>query len=156
MITARIPGIGNLRWDHLVLDLNGTLACDGQLIPGVAERLQRLEESLNVHIITADTHGTAAEVADRLGLRIRPVRGLQQAEQKERFVVGLGAQYVIAVGNGNNDALMLEKASLGIAVIGPEGCAVRALAAADLAVRDILEALDLPLYPDRIVATLRL
>ena len=145
-----------MRWDHIVLDLNGTLALDGQLIAGVAERLQRLEESLNIHIITADTHGSASELADRLGLRVRRIQGLQQAEQKERFVVGLGPQYVIAIGNGNNDALMLEKAGLGIAVLGPEGCSVRALAAADLVTRDILDALDLPLYPNRILATLRM
>ena len=144
-----------MHWDHIVLDLNGTLALDGELIPGVAERLQRLEELLNVHVITADTHGSASELADRLGLRMRRIRGLQQAEQKERFLVGLGPQYVIAIGNGNNDALMLEKASLGIAVLGPEGCSVRAMASADLLARNILEALDLPLNPDRILASLR-
>jgi P-type E1-E2 ATPase len=156
LITLRIPGVGNMRWDHVVLDLNGTLALDGQVLPGVAERLLRLEEAVNVHVVTADTRGTASEVADRLGLRLRRVQGLQQAEQKQRFLQGLGPQYVIAIGNGNNDALMLEAASLGIAVVGPEGCATRALAAADLVVRDILEALDLPLNPERILATLRL
>ena len=34
-----IPGSPPLRIRHLVLDLNGTLALDGRLLPGVAEAL---------------------------------------------------------------------------------------------------------------------
>lgn len=62
---------------------------------------------------------------------------------------------MVAVGNGANDARMLERAALGIAVLGPEGLALSCLQAADVVVPDILAALDLLLFPRRLVATLR-
>lgn len=34
MIEINIPGFGSLELDHLVLDYNGTMALDGQLIEG--------------------------------------------------------------------------------------------------------------------------
>jgi soluble P-type ATPase len=50
---------------------------------------------------------------------------------------------------------MLEAASLGIAVMQPEGVAIEALLAAKVAVPDIRAALDLLLHPQRLAATLR-
>jgi soluble P-type ATPase len=62
---------------------------------------------------------------------------------------------VVAIGNGANDALMLEHAALGILVMGGEGAAVEALLRARVVVTDICEALDLLLFPKRLIATLR-
>ena len=42
MIAVDIPGLRELRLEHLVLDYNGTLAEDGKLLPGVATTLQAL------------------------------------------------------------------------------------------------------------------
>ncbi|WP_321393797.1 hypothetical protein [uncultured Desulfuromusa sp.] len=58
MLQISVPGSGDLKFKDLVLDFNGTLACDGELIPGVRERLLLLAESLKIHIITADTFGS--------------------------------------------------------------------------------------------------
>jgi hypothetical protein len=38
MLSIAIPGFKNLSLAHLVLDFNGTLAVDGNLITGVSER----------------------------------------------------------------------------------------------------------------------
>jgi len=38
MIEVTIPGKQNLILGHLVCDVNGTLALDGSLIPGIAEK----------------------------------------------------------------------------------------------------------------------
>jgi soluble P-type ATPase len=62
---------------------------------------------------------------------------------------------VVAIGQGANDAGMLEAAELGIGVLSPEGLAVETLLAADLVVPDIFLALDLFEKPLRIVASLR-
>jgi soluble P-type ATPase len=62
----------------------------------------------------------------------------------------------VAIGNGRNDALMLKRAALGIAVVQTEGAATAALLAADLVTPGIIEVLDLLLHPDRLRATLRL
>lgn len=67
----------------------------------------------------------------------------------------MGAAGVAAIGNGANDAKMLETAALGIAVLGPEGLAVETLHAANVVVPHINDALDLLLKPVRLIATLR-
>ena len=61
MIEIAIPGRGEYRLSHLVLDLNGTLALDGKLIEGVAERLRRLNESLKLFVVSANTFGSASD-----------------------------------------------------------------------------------------------
>ena len=155
MVTVDIPGMGSRSWTHLVLDVNGTLSINGVLIPGVADRIHSLAERLDVSLLTANTRGTAGEIASRLGVRWKQLEHGCEAEQKEGYVYDLGADQVIAIGNGNNDAAMLSAASLGIVVLGAEGTATRALLQADVVARDILEALDLLLDPVRLVATLR-
>ena len=78
-----------------------------------------------------------------------------EATQKDNFIRALGAESVVAIGNGNNDRLMLKQARLGILVIGREGCSVAALQAADIVVTDVNAGLDLLIAPLRCKATLR-
>jgi soluble P-type ATPase len=59
MIEIDIPGFGELSLEHLVLDYNGTLAIDGYPVPGIEFRLQALSERLKLHVVTADTFGSA-------------------------------------------------------------------------------------------------
>ena len=40
MLTVKIPGREELVLNHLVLDYNGTIAEDGAIIAGIAERLE--------------------------------------------------------------------------------------------------------------------
>lgn len=58
MLVMEIPGRETLKLVHLVLDYNGTLACDGEIKNGVLEQLEQLADQLQVHVITADTHGS--------------------------------------------------------------------------------------------------
>lgn len=150
-----IPGYGLLKFQNLVLDLNGTIAFDGQLLPGVAERVTVLRDQMAVYLLTADTRGRGAATADQLGIQLHRLTHGQEAQQKADFVRQLGATRTIAVGNGANDALMLATAKLGIAVLGREGLSVIALQAADLVVPGVTDALDLLLHPQRLIATLR-
>jgi soluble P-type ATPase len=59
------------------------------------------------------------------------------------------------MGNGNNDQIILKEACLGIAVLGDEGVSIPAIKNADIAVKDILDGLDLFLKPKRLIATLK-
>jgi soluble P-type ATPase len=61
----------------------------------------------------------------------------------------------VAIGNGNNDDLILKEAGLGIAVLGDEGMSVSAMRNAEILVKNISDALDLFLKPKRLTATLR-
>lgn len=153
--TIDIPGRGLLKVRHLVLDLNGTVALDGELLPGVAERVAVLRQRIAVYLLTADTRGLGAATAQELGIQLHRLTPGGEARQKADFVRQLGAAHTVAVGNGANDARMLAAAGLGIALLGSEGLAVEALQAANVVVPGIVEALDLLLLPKRLIATLR-
>ena len=159
LMDVTIPGRGHYSLTHVVLDVNGTVAFGGRLIEGVRERLQSLrQKGFEVHWITADTRGRQADLDEVVGwpaVRIAPDLPEGEAEQKANFVRGLGAESVIAIGNGGNDVSMLQEAAIGIAVLGPEGLALDALLAADMVAPDILHALDLLQDPSRLIATLR-
>ena len=155
MLSISIPGFGDLRLRHLVLDYNGTLARDGRLLPGALPPLRELASSLDLHVITADTFGRAqAELAGLpLALTVLPING--QAIAKRAYVEGLDARQVVAIGNGRNDQLMLQVAALGIAVVQEECAAAATVAGADIVAPNITAALELLSHPQRLVATLR-
>jgi soluble P-type ATPase len=156
MIELVIPNYRSLALRRLVLDVNGTLALDGVLLPGVAERLARLKAEIDLHLLTADTHGRQAEIDRALGTQaILLRRGEPEAERKAAYVRALEPESVVAIGNSESDRLMLGEAALGVAVLGPEGLAMGALREADIAAADIGDALDLLLHPKRLVGTLR-
>lgn len=155
MLRVNIPGRGELVLEHVVLDFNGTFACDGRILPGVAERLNALANDLDVHILTADTFGTAQEACRGIKGKIVVLREAVTGPEKASYVEKLGAASTVAIGNGANDVPMLRRAALGVVVLGPEGTAVEAVQAADVLVRDVNDALDLLLHPKRLVATLR-
>jgi len=154
MIQIEIPGRGLLEVEHLVLDLNGTLATDGIVSETVTQRLVSLLSRVQVHVVTADTFGTASAL-EPFGIRILVLGPGDQVEAKARYVQQLGASRTVAIGNGMNDEGMLREAGLGIAVIGREGAASQALLAADLVVTSIEDGLDLLCIPKRMIASLR-
>jgi soluble P-type ATPase len=155
MIAVDIPGHGRLELAHLVLDFSGTLSEDGRILPGVLERIERLAASLEVHVLTADTHGRARRELAGARCTLHVLEGADHTLQKQSYVERLGAGGVVAIGNGNNDTGMLQTAGLAIAVCLAEGCSGEALQAATVVTTSPLHALDLLLQPKRLVATLR-
>ena len=153
VLQVAIPGRDRLVLRHLVLDLNGTLAVDGHVMAGVAARLAALRAHLQLHVLTAGTHGHVEECATALGLQ--PL-AIGTGPEKRDYVRALGPEHVAAIGNGANDVPMLQEAALAIAVLGPEGLCADALRAADVVVADPCAGLDLLLLPARLVATPRL
>ncbi len=155
MIELTIPGRATIHLQHLVRDVNGTLALDGTLMEGVGRALSSLRDRLELHLLTADTHRRQDEIDRQLGVRAVRIPPGGEAETKAAFVRRLGAERVVAVGNGANDAAMLYEAAIGIAVMSPEGLATDALHASDLVAPDILQALGWLDRPMRLVASLR-
>ena len=155
MIELTIPGRGPLRIVHLVTDVNGTLAVDGVLMDGIAKRLTSLRDRLEIHVLTADTHGRQAAIDELLRLKATRIQPGNEALTKADFVRELGAETVVAIGQGANDAEMLKVAALGICVMSKEGVAMETLISADMVVPDIFAALDLLDSPLRIIASLR-
>ena len=154
MLSIKIPGREELILNHLILDYNGTIAEDGEIIEGIRPRLAELAKELSIYVITADTHGTAAKKCEGLPLQVLTFPttevGRIKAEEAGKMEGG-----VITIGNGFNDIQMSDAADLSICVIGREGCCGALLAHSDVVVTSIEDALDLLLKTDRLRATLR-
>lgn len=155
MIEIDIPGFKSLQLAHLVLDYNGTLACDGTAFVGVRETITELSRELDVHVVTGNTFGKAHEQLAEIPCRISLLSNNAQHEAKLDYIRELGSDFTCAIGNGRNDRLMLKEAALGICVTHAEGVAVETLIAADVACRDIIDAFELLSNPLRLTATLR-
>ena len=155
MIRIDIPGFGQLSLKYLVSDFTGTLSEDGKLLPGVKARLNQIAKKLDIFILTSDTFGTAEKELKEVDCKVQILSNKNVDVQKEKFVRKLGKESVVAIGNGNNDRKMVGIARLGIIVTVAEGSAVSALTAADVSVKNPIDALDLLLRPKRCKATLR-
>lgn len=155
MLNIDIPGFGKLELKHVVLDYNGTLAFDGELLEGVSDRLFKLADIVHVHVLTADTFGRAATQLNSIPCTLHILKINNEDLQKKNYVQSLGSQNVVAIGNGNNDRSMLKAARIGIAILGSEGCAFDSMKAANLIVTNINQGIDLLLNPLRMKATLR-
>lgn len=155
MICLDLPHQDPISIEHVILDFNGTIATDGQLIAGVAERIAELSSQVTVHVITADTNASARAQLQNIPCALKIIGANQQDQEKLEYARNLQLHKVLAVGNGRNDCLLLQEAALGICVIQREGASVPSIQAADLVCVDINDALDLLLRPHRLKATLR-
>lgn len=155
MIDINIPGKGNCQIKSLLLDFNGTLACDGELLAGIKSRLTALSAILDIYVVTADTFGSVREMIAPLDVTVHILEKGNETQGKLNFINQLQPEHVCAIGNGQNDAAMLKAAQISIAVIGDEGVSTQALLSANLITRSIDEALDLLIKPLRLKATLR-
>lgn len=150
-----IPGRKTLNISHLILDYNGTLACDGALLQELIPTLNTLAQKLHIHVLTADTHGSVAEQVVAFAHTLSIIGPDEQIKAKQSYLHSLGARNCIAIGNGTNDELMLRDAALGIAIMDQEGAASRTIFAADVVIGNCHAALQLLLKPARLIATLR-
>lgn len=154
MKTIEIPDFGKLTLSHLVCDYNGTLAVDGQLLPGVSEAINAIK-GIQVHVITADTFGFAEKQLKSTRCRLTICSRDSQAQWKLQYVQNLGANTTVSIGNGRNDRLMVKESAVGIALVQREGAAVETVLHADIVCTSILHALELFFNEKRIIATLR-
>jgi P-type E1-E2 ATPase len=155
MIELNIPGRGRLQLEHLVCDVNGTLALDGTLPVGMVRTLNALKDRMMIHIISADTLGNLQSIERQLKIHAIRINPQEEAEQKAAYVRELGAEHVAAIGQGANDAQMLKEAAIGICVLSLEGTAIETIMSADLVIPGIFEALELFDKPLRMVSSLR-
>ena len=150
-----IPGWGNMDIENIVIDLNGTIATDGRIPLDVKEKMKSLAKIGKIYILTADTQGTANEEASGMNVELIKIPDESSKNGKVEFLKTLDLELTVAIGNGNNDQLILKEAALGIAVLGDEGVSVSAMKSADIVVKSIHDALDLLLKPKRLIATLK-
>ena len=150
-----IPGWGNIEIENIVIDLNGTIATDGRIPVDVKEKIRSLSKIAKIYILTADTQGTADQEIPGMNVELIKIPGESSKMGKFEFLKTLDLELTVAIGNGNNDQVILKEAAIGIAVLGDEGVSVSAMKSADIVVRNIHDALELFLKPKRLLATLR-
>ncbi len=155
MIEITIPGRGKYTIEHLILDLNGTIALDGEIIIGVKEKLAKLSQKLDVIVVTADTNKNAEGLVKNLPVTLYKIKEANENDQKLELLLNKGKDNTMSIGNGCNDVSMLKESAIGICILGKEGSSKEAMMASDLVVPAINDALDLLLKPNRLRATLR-
>lgn len=137
MIAINVPGFNRLKLKHLVLDFNGTIAIEGNLIEGAADLLLQLAKKISIHVITADTFGTAAQQLAPVPCKLIVVSSENQAIAKLNYIKELNPEETICIGNGRNDRFILREAAIGIALIQNEGAALESISESDIVCRSI-------------------
>ena len=150
-----IPNFKNIDIKNIVFDYNGTLAKDGYLSNKTKELLHAICGKYSVYVITADTFGTVKEQLKEFDLKIKVLTSKDHTKERGDFIKSLDKNITASAGNGNNDKTMLEFSVLSIAIVGSEGCSKDTLLASDIVCNNINDAMELFLYPKRIIATLR-
>lgn len=150
-----IPNFKTVEITNIVCDYNGTIAKDGTVLPQIKELFEKLSKKYTLHVITADTFGSVNTQLKDYDTKIKVLSSDNHTKEKAQYINAIGAQHCVALGNGNNDKEMLLVATIGITILGDEGCAKDALLNSDLTCKSISEALNLLLHTKRLVATLR-
>ena len=154
MKTFDVPGLGSIKIENVVLDLNGTLTESGDFIAGVLDDLEALRaEGLKIFVLSGDTRGSLKHIFE-LDSALEVVV-IKTAKEKGRFVESIGPERTVCVGNGNIDVEMFKVAQLSICTIQAEGASTQAMLHADIVVTHIRHAFEILLDPEKLIATLR-
>ncbi len=156
MLNIHRPGERPLAIEFILIDFEGTLASDRRVHPKAKDKINLLSKRTKIYILTKGERKVIEEILKKVKAEAVYLNEGEGSQQKLDLIKRLGEQQTVAIGNGADDASMIEEAGLGICVIGREGVAGEALRTADVIVNNILDALDLLLKPLRQKATLGL
>ncbi|MBM4349592.1 MAG: HAD family hydrolase [Deltaproteobacteria bacterium] len=154
MILIQRPGQPPIDIEHLLIDYEGTLASDGRVHPKAKDKINLLAKRISVYILTKGEREKIEEHLRKLKAEILFFMEGEASGEKLDLLRRLGPEKTVAIGNGVDDAPMLEEAGFSICVIGREGASGETLKRADMVVTDILSGLDFLLKPLRQKATL--
>src|SRR5689334_21067434 len=107
-IDLKIPGFGNRHIQALLADYDGTLSCHNQVSDEIKERLVRLSEVIDIHILTGDRNVKADDCLGNLPVNIHILAEKDQDVQKRDYLRDFHPSEVAVFGNGNNDRLLLQ------------------------------------------------
>lgn len=150
-----IPGYKNLELKYLLLDYNGTIALDGHMQESVKALIRELAKEMEIFVLTADTHGTAASECAGLPLSLKTFPTDSAMHSKLEILNSLDSSVCCTIGNGRNDILMCQNAALSICIMEEEGCCSKLIEHTHVTAKSIENALELLLKPKRLIATLR-
>jgi P-type E1-E2 ATPase len=150
----QVTGVGEIELNTIVLDLNGTLQVQDEIVAGAKERLAKLRElGYKIYLFTGDQRGNAAEVCADLGIDYKVTKS---TEEKAQGMQEFNKENTVAIGNARIDIGMFENAKVRIATLQAEGIHAGILGHVDVITNSINDALDLLIDPNTFAATMRL
>ncbi len=156
MIFIERPGQTNLEIEFILIDFEGTLAPDRRVHPKAKDKINLLSKRTKIYILAKEEKKLVEERLTKVKAEIVYATEGEVSQGKLDLLRKLGAMRCVAIGNGVDDAPMIEEAGFGICIIGVEGASAQAMKNADLVFMSILDALDFLLKPLRQRATLSL
>jgi soluble P-type ATPase len=156
MIAIQRQGREPVEIEFILMDFEGTLASDRRVHPKAKDKINLLSKRTKIYILTRGEKEVVSEVLKKVKAEIVYLPGGRTYEKKLDLLRQLGPTKTVAIGNGVDDAQMIEEAGLSICMMGKEGTSVEAMIKADLVFTNILDALDFLLKPLRQKATLSL
>jgi len=156
MILIERPGLNPLEIEFVLLDFDGTLAMNRRVHLNAKDKINLLSKRTHIYVLTTQRKELIEERLRRVKAEIIYLAEGDCSRRKLDLLHQLGPTRCAAIGNGVDDAGMIQEASIGICVIGKEGSSGEAVKNADLVFVDILDALDFLLKPLRQKATLGL
>jgi len=152
-----IPNFGEITIKNVIFDMNGTLQFEGKIAEDIIEKFKELRKIYDIFLISSDTRGNLKSIAEKLQVKYIIINSddISHEEAKKEELFKLGENITIAVGNGNNDALMLKNAVLGIVIVGKEGASTKSILNSDIIFPDPISAINFLLDEKTMIATLR-
>jgi soluble P-type ATPase len=154
MITIQRPGQEPLEVEFILIDFEGTLASNCRVHPKAKDKINLLSKRTKIYILTKEEKETSEETLRKVKAEIFYLTEGEASQRKVNLLRQLGETRAAVIGNGVDDAPMIEEALLGICVMGKEGTSAEAMKKGDVVVLNILDALDFLLKPLRQKATL--
>jgi soluble P-type ATPase len=154
MITIQRPGQEPLEIEFILIDFEGTLASDHRVHPKAKDKINLLSKRTKIYILTKGEKERIEESLRRVKAEIFYSPEGETSQRKLDLLRRLGPARTVVIGNGLDDASMIEEACLGICIIGEEGASIEAIKHADVVVPNVIDALDFLLKPFRQKATL--
>jgi soluble P-type ATPase len=154
MLTLLRPGQDPLEVEFLFVDFEGTLASDGRIHPKAKDKINLLSKRIRIHVFVKSGQALPEKTFRNVKAEIVYLTEGSSSKQKTDRLEKLGPGRTVAIGNGLDDARIIEEAGFGICVIGKEGASGEAVRKADLVVMSVLDAFDFLLKPLRQKATM--
>jgi len=146
-------GVGEMELTTIVLDLNGTIAINGEIVLGVEERIEKLKNlGFTIYLFTGDQRGNASVQAQKLGIEVQKA---STSDEKEELTRKLDVDHAVAIGNARIDIGTFKPCKLRIGTLQSEGIHTGILAHIDILVPSINDALDLLINENSFNATMR-
>ena len=154
MILIQRPGKEPLELDFMLMDFEGTFAQDRRVHPKAKDKINLLSKRMKIYLLTKGEKEMVEDALKKVKAEVIYLTEGEATQGKLDLLRQLGPKRSVAIGNGVDDALILDEAGLGICILGREGASAGAVQKADVVVTDILDALDFLLKPLRQKATL--